>query len=320
MTATRADRWVIAIGGNALANPRDPTDLARQEQHARDLAEPIADALASGVHLAIVHGNGPQVGARLIENEAAPTSVPRKQLHTLVAETQGELGHYLALALIRALRRRKIDRGVAALVTHVLVDPAAPEFAHPEKPVGPTYSPEMARALEQQSGWQFLNVSGGGRRRVVPSPRPRAILEEGAVQRLVDDDWCVIAGGGGGVPIAETASGLEGVDAVVDKDYVAAHIATGLGAQRLVILTDVAGAALSFEKPTQRFLDRMTAADARMHLARGEFAPGSMAPKVEACVEFIEHGGDEAVIASVVDAARAFAGGAGTRIASNRNA
>ncbi len=313
-TARFSDRWLVAVGGNALADPHDPSDLARQEEKAAALAPALADVLASGVRLVIVHGNGPQVGARLVQNDAAREQVPPSPLHVCVAETQGQMGHYLALAVLNEARRQGLATPVVALVTHVLVDPGAPEFQRPDKPVGPVYEEAEARRLAAERGWQVAPAAGGGWRRVVPSPRPLAVIEQPAVERLVDGGFCVVAGGGGGIPLAEVESRLRAADAVVDKDYVAERLATGVGASRLVILTDVPGAALSFGGPQRRFLAEMTVAEAGAHLERGEFAPGSMGPKVEACLEFLEAGGREAVIAATADAAEAFQGRAGTRI------
>jgi carbamate kinase len=306
----RANRWLVAIGGNALADPRDPQDLSRQETHARKLAGPLGDLLATGHELVIVHGNGPQVGARMIQNDAARDRVPPASLAVCVAETQGQIGHLLALALADEVRRRGVRREIVALLTHVLVDPAAPEFGRPDKPIGPTYAKEPSH----NAGVTFAPLPAGGWRRVVASPRPIAVIEADAVRLLVDAGRCVIAGGGGGIPLAESAGGLRSVDAVVDKDYVAGLLGTATGASRLIVLTDVPGAALSYAAPGERFLDRVTAREARLHLQRGEFAPGSMAPKVEACIDFIDHGGEEAVIAAVSVAARAFEGTGGTRI------
>ena len=312
--AGRPDRWVVAIGGNALANPHHPGELARQGERAASLAGPLVDALARGKQLIIVHGNGPQVGARLIQSETARSQVPPLPLHVLVAETQGQMGHYLALALSTQTARRPAPVPVICVVTHVLVDPRAPEFAHPSKPVGPTYPEEDARRLAVERHWDVREVAGGGWRRVVPSPRPLAVIEQASINRLVEEGACVIAGGGGGVPVARGEKGLYGIDAVVDKDYAAERIATAARATRLVVLTDVPGAALSFGKKGQEYLKEMTVTQAREHLARGEFAPGSMAPKIEACIEFVQSGGSEAVIAAVGAAGAALRGGAGTRI------
>lgn len=312
--ARHADLWTIAVGGNALADPHDPSALSRQGEKAAALAGPLTDVLASGKRLLIVHGNGPQVGARLIQNEAGRDQVPPAPLHVCVAETQGQIGHHLALALADALRLRGLSVPVACVVTHVWVDPGSPEFARPEKPVGPVYSIAEAQWLASEQGWVMHDVPGGGLRRVVPSPRPLRVVEEEAVRQLLEAGVCVIAGGGGGVPVEDGAQGLRGVDAVVDKDYTAELLATAVGASRLVVLTDVPGAALAFGKASQQFIGRTTVSEAREHLARGEFAPGSMAPKVEACVEFIEAGGEVAVIASTQEAVRALAGDGGTRI------
>ncbi len=307
------DRWLVAVGGNALADPHDPQDLARQGEKATALAGPLVDLLAKGIRLVIVHGNGPQVGARLIQNEAAAAQVPPSQLHVCVAETQGQMGHHISLALLNELRRRGLDIPVVTVLTHVLVDPAAPEFQQPDKPVGPVYPETEARRLAAERGWQIAAVHGGWRR-VAPSPRPLAVVEQGAIERLLEAGVCVIAGGGGGIPVAPDGTGLRGVDAVVDKDHTAERLATAARASRLVILTDVPGAALSFESERPQFLDRMTVTEARLHLNRGEFAPGSMAPKVEACLEFLEAGGEEAVIAATADAAAALQSRAGTRV------
>jgi carbamate kinase len=310
----RPDIWVVAIGGNALADPHDPQDLARQEERAEALAVPLGGTLAGGVRLLIVHGNGPQVGARLIQDDAAADRVPPSPLHVCVAETQGQMGHYLSLALLSETRSRGLDIPIVALVTHVTVDPIAPEFKHPGKPVGPVYEETEARSLAASRGWTVARVAGGGWRRVVPSPRPTGVLELAAIEHLLSSGACVVAGGGGGIPLTAAGTTLRCADAVVDKDYVASMLATALGASRLVVLTDVPGAALAFTSGAPRFQPRMAATEARLHLQRGEFAPGSMAPKVEACADFVERGGEEAVIAATADAAAALAGATGTRI------
>jgi len=312
--AGRRNCWVVAIGGNALAEPHDPGALGRQGERAAALASPLVDAIAQGTQLIIVHGNGPQVGARLIQSEAAHGQVPALPLHVLVAETQGQMGHYLALAISTEMERRAIRAPVVCVVTHVLVDPRAPEFANPDKPVGPTYPEDQARRLAGERDWDVREVASGGWRRVVPSPRPLQVIEQASINRLAGEGACVIAGGGGGVPVAWGEKGLYGIDAVVDKDYTAERIATAAGASHLVILTDVPGAALSFGKKGQKYLREITATEARAYLARGEFAPGSMAPKVEACVEFVEAGGGRAVIAAMDDAKVALLGDAGTEI------
>jgi carbamate kinase len=315
VSGRHSDLWVVAVGGNALADPHDPRALAHQGEKATTLARSVVDALLEGRRLVVVHGNGPQVGARLIQSEAGRDQVPALPLHILVAETQGQMGHQLALAITAEAERRGRLLRATCLVTHVVVDRKAPEFKHPDKPVGPTYDGARAERLATEREWVMREVAGRGFRRVVPSPRPLEVVEHPAIERLVSEGACVIAGGGGGIPIARGENGLVGVDAVVDKDYTAERIATGIGAARLLVLTDVPGAALSFGKATEEYLRVMTVAEAREHLARGEFGPGSMAPKIEGCVEFVEAGGEEAVIAATEDAAAAFSGDAGTRIA-----
>jgi len=305
------ERWVVAIGGNALADPHDPRDLARQAEHAEPLAAAFAGLLAEGKRLVLVHGNGPQVGARLLQNEAATATVPPSPLHICVAETQGQTGHVLSLALARALRARGIALPVACVVTHVIVERETPQDA--TKPVGLVYAEEEAHRLAAERGWQVARVPGGWRR-VVPSPRPATVLEQPAIDALLAAGACVVAGGGGGIPLIEDAGGLSAVEAVVDKDYTAQRIATAIGARCLVFLTDVEGVALSFGGAQQQFLSAMTIADAHEHATRGEFAPGSMEPKVEAAIDFLEAGGEEARIASVSVAASALAGRGGTEI------
>ena len=315
MTGARhEDRWVVAIGGNALADPHDPKALAHQGEKAAALAGPLVDVLAGGTRLVIVHGNGPQVGARLIQNEAARGQVPPSPLHICVAETQGQIGHHLSLGLLQELLIRGLSIPVVCLVTHVMVDAGAAEFSRPDKPVGPVYASEEAARLASGQEWQMSEVAGGGFRRVVPSPRPLGVVEGAAIERLIADRSCVIAGGGGGIPVAPGWDGMIGVDAVVDKYYTAERIATVIGSSRLVILTDVPGAALSFATPQQQFVREMNVREAREHLERGEFAPGSMAPKVEACIEFLGAGGEEAIIAARTEAGAALGGAAGTRI------
>jgi carbamate kinase len=301
---------LVAIGGNALADPRDPLGLTHQEERSKEIAGPLADLVALGHELVVVHGNGPQVGARLLQNDAARERVPPSSLAIAVAETQGQIGHLLAIALANALLHRRVQRQVIVVVTHVLVDGDTGAYQQPSKPIGPIYD----REPDHTSGMTFVHLADGGWRRVVPSPRPVEVLETDAIRLLVDHGWCVIAGGGGGVPVVDGPEGRQGVDAVVDKDYVAQALATSVGATELVMLTDVSGAALAFATPQQFFLEQMTTSEARRHLSRGEFAPGSMAPKVEACTAFVEQGGHEAIIAACSDAARAFEGLAGTRI------
>jgi carbamate kinase len=310
----RADRWVVAIGGNALADPHDIWDLARQQERADAIAPALADLLAAGNRLAIVHGNGPQVGGRLIQNESARDEVPASPLSVCVAETQAQIGHHLGLALVNELHQREIAIPVVSLITHVLVDVESADFDKPEKPIGPVYPAEEARHHEREQGWQTAEVPGG-RRRVVPSPRALRLIEQEAIDSLLEAGVCVIAGGGGGVPVAPAGNGrLLAVDAVIDKDYTAERLATETAAACLIILTDVPGVALHFGNPAQTYLSELSAAEASPLLESGELPRGSMGPKVEACLAFLANGGLEARIASIAEARSAFAGQSGTRL------
>lgn len=309
----RNHRYVVAIGGNALSDPRKMAGAEEQGRKIEQVAIHLVDQMQRGISLLVVHGNGAQVGARLLQNEAARDEVAPSSLPVCIAETQGQLGHQFVLAISSELRRRELETDVACLITHVLVDPEALASEEPAKPIGPAYSDESVEALRRERGWTMARVEGGWRR-VVPSPRPVAVLETEAITTLLDRSLCVVAGGGGGVPIVPAAEGFRAVEGVVDKDYTAERLASSIGASRLVILTDVPGVALSFSKEDERFLDHLSAKESELHLRRGEFAQGSMGPKVEACIEFVRNGGTEAVIAGIDDIQAALERRAGTRI------
>lgn len=292
-------RVVVAVGGNAIA-PEGAFDAQR-----RTATETAADlAAAASTDLVMTHGNGPQVGTRLLE--VAETDTPDRPLDVLVAETQATVGGLLQRGLATAL-----DRPVAGLLTRVRVDPDDPAFDDPTKPVGPWYS--ASTAADQP--FETSRVGEGDRpyRRVVPSPEPTAVPDAEAVRALLTADHAVICGGGGGVPVAETPDGPAGVEAVVDKDLTSALIAEAVDADRLVFLTDVPGAYLDYGTGAERLLESVGVDEAREYLEAGEFGEGSMAPKIRASVRFAEAGG-EAVVASVDDPTAALAGDTGTRV------
>ncbi len=312
------DRIVIALGGNALAPPegRGEARAQPQRQALRESARQIAQILAEGAEVVLTHGNGPQVGHLLIQQEEAKRWVPPQPLDVCVAMTQGQIGYLLQQALESALKERGLATPVVTVVTQVLVDPRDPAFAEPTKPVGPFYSEQEAEELRRTKGYALKRVGNGERpyRRVVPSPAPLGVVEEDGVRRLVEAGCVAIACGGGGVPVVETPRGLEGVEAVVDKDLASERLATALGAETLLILTDVERVALHYDTPQQVDLECLTAEEARRYLEAGEFPPGSMGPKVEAAVKFVENGGKRAVIASLTRAVEALQGRAGTTI------
>lgn len=300
---------VIALGGNALQAAATPGDWSVLEQTVREIAE-----LVQGGHrIALVHGNGTQVGDLLLQNEAARGMVPPAPLDLLDAESQGQLGYLIQQRLGNHLRRRGMATPVAGAITQILVDVTDAAFAIPTKPIGPTCE-SKAVALDAITDGVVAEVTPGRWRRVVASPRPLSIVELPALQVWWHGGVIAVACGGGGVPVASGPEGLRGVAAVVDKDYAAQLLATGLGAQRLVILTNVDGVYTAFGSPRQRRLDRLSVTEATHLLADGQFPPGSMGPKVRACLDFLAAGGASAVIAAVPHAAAAARGHAGTEI------
>ncbi len=305
---------VVAIGGNAL---REASGVAAPEEWFRALGRslpPLVGLVASGYRLVLTHGNGPQVGDELLRMEIARRTVPPLSLDLCGAETQGSLGYAIQQVFGNLCRARGLDVLVVTLLTRVAVDAADPAFARPTKPIGPFYTAGKARQLHRQKGWTLVEDAGRGFRRVVPSPRPLRVLEAEIVRWLVERGAVPIACGGGGVPVVETPAGYRGVEAVVEKDLATEVLARALGADRLVILTAVERVAVGFGTPHERGLDRLTSAEARAFLAAGEFPPGSMGPKVEAGVRFVEGGGREAIITSLDRLEDALDGRAGTHI------
>lgn len=304
---------VVAVGGNALA-PAGLGEFADQAERAAGLARTIVAMQDGGRRLLVVHGNGPQVGALAIAQEAVAREVPPQPLFALGAMTQGQLGYLLGQAIGDALEEAGRARGVAAVMTQVVVDPEDPGFGAPTKPIGPFFSEGRARRLADARGWSVVEDSGRGWRRVVASPEPLEVVEWAQVKSLLDDGNVVIACGGGGVPVVRRNGALRGVDAVIDKDYAAALVGDLVGADTLLLLTGVERVALDFGTPAQREVGEMTVAEARMHLADEQFPAGSMGPKVDAAIRFIEGGGRMAIIGSMERAAEALAGTSGTRI------
>lgn len=292
---------VVALGGNALGRGT----VAEQLATLRRTCTAIAPLVLEG-EVVITHGNGPQVGNELLRQERAADEVPPLPLYLAVAQTQAEIGAMLETELAAATSRQ-----VACLLTHVHVDPDDPAFASPSKPIGPFYSAEQAHDLERERGWQLVEDAGRGFRRVVPSPDPLEIVELGSIRALLSSGAVTIACGGGGIPVVSRSGQLKGVDAVIDKDRASALLATQLGAQRLVILTEVPAVYRHFRKSNQQELRELSRAQAEQLLP--ELAEGSMRPKVEAAVAFARAGG-ETLITSFEALGDALGGRAGTRI------
>ena len=302
---------VVALGGNALTRADQSGTYAEMMANAAAMATAVNDVLEAGWRVVIVHGNGPQVGNLALQQEAT-SMVPAQPLAMLGAMTQGLLGSLIARA-IDLLRGRGT---AAALITHITVEPADPAFASPSKPIGPFFGPVEAQRLAARSGWIVQPDSGRGYRRVVASPRPTGVIEIEALRTLVDAGHLVIAGGGGGIPVATTDTGGV-VDAVIDKDRAACLIAGQLGAQALLLVTAVDRVMLDYGMPTQSDLGTITADEAARHLAEGQFPPGSMGPKIEAALRFLAEGGELAVVTSPALLAATLTGSAkpaGTRI------
>jgi len=308
-------RLVIALGGNALGKTAE-----QQLQLVRGTATTIVDLVAEGYDVVIGHGNGPQVGMVNLAFEYSAThdgGTPAMPFPECGAMTQGYIGYHLQQAVQRELAARGIQRPCAAVVTQVVVDSADPAFQHPTKPVGMFYSREQAESIAAQTGYTMVEDAGRGYRRVVPSPTPVSIVELPIVEQLVSNHNVVITVGGGGIPVIEHAPGdYEGVAAVIDKDRASAKLALDLHADMLVILTAVEKVSINYRQANQLDLDSMTIAQARDYITQGHFAPGSMLPKVESCIDFLEHAAPtaSALITSLDKAREALAGHTGTLI------
>lgn len=305
---------VIALGGNSLISDKDKISAADQLQAVQESCKFIAGLVEKGIEVVITHGNGPQVGFNLLRSEAALNQLPPVPLDVCVAETQGSIGYMIQQSLINEYQRRGIDKDVVTLVTQVQVAENDPAFAKPSKPVGPFYDQETARKQCEELGWDMVEDSGRGYRRVVASPQPLRFVEFRAIQTLVKQGVTVIVSGGGGVPVVETDCGFKGTAAVIDKDRAASLLADLLKADRLIIPTAVSQVSLNYGKPDQIDLDQITLEEARTYLRQGHFAAGSMGPKIEAAVSFLERGGKEVVITSPELIELAVLGKAGTRI------
>lgn len=309
---------VVAVGGNSLITDKDNPDVPHQWDAVRETCRHLADMIEDGWTLVVTHGNGPQVGYILRRNELAAHEVHPTPLDIIGADTQGSIGYMLQQALRNELSSRNKDRPVASVVTQVLVDKNDPGFTTPTKPVGAFMEETEARKFEEE-GWQVVEDSGRGWRRVVASPVPLEVIEQDAIQTLVDNDIIVIAVGGGGIPVVQNEEGelreLSGVYAVIDKDRASGLLAQQIGADLLLISTAVEKVALNFGKENEEWLDEMTLAEAKKYLAEGvHFAPGSMAPKMEAVIKFLEEGGKKALITNPANIKRALAGETGTLI------
>ncbi|HPF98509.1 MAG TPA: carbamate kinase [Kiritimatiellia bacterium] len=288
---------VIAIGGNSLIKDAKHMTVLDQYRAAGETSHHIAALVKEGYRIVVTHGNGPQVGFILMRSEIAKTQLHQVPLESCVADTQGAIGYQVEQTLMNELRRQNLKKEIVAVVTQVVVDAQDPAFTHPTKPIGPFFSEEDAKHHQEKDKWAVKEDAGRGWRRVVPSPKPLEIVEEQTIRTLLENDILVIAVGGGGIPVIRRKNGnLQGCAAVIDKDAASSLLAQHLAADLFVISTGVDKVAINFGKPDQKFLDRMTVADAELYMKQGQFPAGSMGPKIEAAISFLRNGGKKVLI------------------------
>ncbi len=306
---------VLAIGGNSLIRDKDHQKIADQFEVARETCAHIREMIEHGWDVVVTHGNGPQVGFILRRCELASPELHPVPLDSIGADTQGSLGYMIQQSLSNEFSRHGLTKQPVTVVTQVRVDAEDPAFAEPTKPIGSFMDEETAKKHAEEDGWDIKEDAGRGWRRVVASPLPKEIIERASIQNLVDSGFVVVAVGGGGIPVVRTANGdLDGVAAVIDKDFATALLAARLNADRLIISTAVDKVYVDFGKPTQRGVSQLTVSEAKKFLDEGQFPAGSMGPKIKAIINYLISGGKEAIITSPDKLAEALEGRAGTFI------
>ena len=305
---------VVAIGGNSLIKDKNHQTVPDQFEATRETCTRIASMIEQGWKVVITHGNGPQVGFILLRSELASNVLHTVPLDSCGADTQGAIGYMIQQCLYNEFKQRGIKTSVVSVVTQTLVKNDDPAFQNPTKPIGPFYDKEKAEKYRKERGWDIMEDAGRGWRRVVPSPIPVKIIEQDIIKALVNKGIVVVAVGGGGIPVIEQDGKLKGAEAVIDKDYASALLAIGIKADLFLISTAVEKVALNFGEPNQKSLDKMTLMEAKEYLELGHFPAGSMGPKIEAIISYLEHGGREALITNPENLERALRGETGTRI------
>lgn len=304
---------IVALGGNALIKEDQEGGIHEQFANTRQVSKQLVEMIKDGWNIVLTHGNGPQVGSILLQNTASRDVIPPMPLGVCVAESQGLIGYMIQQCLSNALQKAEINKPVATLITQVLVDKDDPSFSNPTKPIGPYYEKEEAEQLSHQE-YDFQKFPEGWRM-VVPSPDPKEIVEGDIVKKMVDKDVLVIAAGGGGMPVIEKEGwGLDGVEAVVDKDLASERLAEAVDADLLLILTNVEKVYINFDKPDQKPLDHVSLEDLKKYYQQGHFPPGSMGPKILAAIRFLEAGGKKVIISHVEKVMQALKGKTGTHI------
>lgn len=311
----KSKKVVVALGGNAILKSGQKPEYQTQLDNVIESAVIIAEMIKKGYDVVLGHGNGPQVGSLVIQNEAAKDTISPMPMDVLNAQTQGFIGYMMVQSIANELHKKGISKNIVSLLTRVLVSKDDMGFITPTKPIGIFYSEQEAKYLSIEKGWHMAEDSGRGYRRLVPSPAPLKILESKTILSLVESGTCVIASGGGGIPVVENSDGTyEGIEAVIDKDLSCAKMAKELDADVLMLLTDVSNVYVNFGKPDQKALENVTVAELEKHIADGQFSKGSMGPKIEAAVDFVRTTGGTAYICSLSGAADALIGTCGTAI------
>lgn len=307
---------LIALGGNAITREGEEGTVEQQFRNTERTMQEIVRGIAGRFkRVVLTHGNGPQVGNIVLRSELASSYLYPLPLDTCVSDSEGGMGYMFQQVLYNILHRERMPERVVCVLTQVVVSHDDPAWENPAKPIGKFYSEEEARRLMAERGWRMREDAGRGWRRVVPSPEPREIVEIQAVRTLLEDEFIVIAAGGGGIPVVRAPDGsLRGVEAVIDKDLASAMLASELGIGTFVILTGVEKVALDYRRPTQRFIDEMTVEQAEGYLAEGQFPAGSMGPKIRAALNFLRRGGDVVIITSPECFTEALEGSTGTRL------
>jgi len=306
---------VIALGGNAILQPGQKGNYAEQLHNVEKTCDQIVELVKKGFNLSIAHGNGPQVGNIIVQNEMAQGRVPSMPLYVLGAESQGMIGYMIQNRLSKALKENALDKQVATVITQVEVAEQDDAFLNPSKPVGMFFSQEEARRAMAEKNETWIEDSGRGWRKVVASPKPKDIVEKKIIRKMMDDGILVISTGGGGIPVIKKEDGsYEGIEAVIDKDLAAEKLACEIGADILMILTDVPNVMLNYRQEDEIRLEKITVDELRRHLEEGHFKKGSMEPKVKACIDFVETTKQKAIITSLDQVNEAVAGKKGTII------
>ncbi len=305
---------VVALGGNAILQAHEKGAYQEQISNVKKAVAEIVKLIKDGYGIALTHGNGPQVGNLYIADSLAGEAVPPMPLDALSAESQGLIGYFMQQEMQNELEKKGIDLAVITLITQVLVGADDPAFKNPTKPIGPFHTKKEAEFLKQKTSFVMKEDSNGRWRRVVPSPKPISIVEKGIIKSNIDNGYIVIVSGGGGIPVIKSDKGITGVEAVIDKDLSACRLGIDIEARILAILTDVDRVALNYNTPDQKWIDTMSLDEAKRYLAEGHFKEGSMKPKIEASISFLENGGEKSIIGSLFSVNAAIKGKSGTTI------